>query len=90
MANARQHIPDIPELKDKGVEAQNSRFSSCQELLALPWVAQWKKQNKFHRWCRSDRGDMLMVENEDGTWWWVVAYVTPGSVEGLPVVRCKK
>ena len=90
MAQARQHIPDVPELKDKGVEAQTANFETCQELLELPWVAQWKKQEKFHRWCRSDAGDMLMVENEEGDWWWVVAYVTPGSIDGLPVVKCKE
>jgi hypothetical protein len=90
MAHARQHVPDIPELKDKDITPQSSTYGNCQELLKLPWVAQWKNQKNFHRWCRSDRGDMLMVENKDGTWWWVVAYVTTGTIDGLPVVRCKE
>ena len=87
MPRARQHIPDMVELKD--VKPQMAQYSSLQQLLELPWVAQWKNQKKFHRFCRSDRGDLLMVENEDGTWWWTVAIVMAKTINELPIVQCK-
>ena len=88
MPKARQHIPDVEELK--GVQPQMSQYSCVEQLLELPWVSQWRKQDKFHRFCRSDTGELLMVENEDGTWWWVVAIVTPTTIDKLPVVQCKE
>ena len=88
MPKARQHIPDMVELKD--VKPQIAQYSCLEQLLDLPWVKQWKKQNNFHRFCRSDRGDLLMVESEDGTWWWVVAIVTPKTINQLPVVQCNE
>jgi hypothetical protein len=90
MPRARQHIPKIPELEGKDIQPQMAQYSNLEQLLELPWVAQWRKQAKFHRFCRSDRGDLLMVENEDGTWWWVVAMVTAGTIKDLPVVQCKE
>jgi hypothetical protein len=85
---ARQHIPDVEELK--GVQPQMSQYSCVEQLLELPWVTRWLDVEEFHRFCRSDRGDLLMVENEDGTWWMVAAVVTPTTIDTLPVVQCKK
>jgi len=86
MAIAKQHIPDLPELKD--LKPESSRFGNCSELLDLPWVSRWKEHAKFHRWCKSAEGDILMIENKDGTWWWIIAYVPQGAISGLPTVRC--
>ena len=34
----------------------------------------------------SNTNELLMIENEDGTWWWCVAKVTKGSLN-LPIAR---
>jgi hypothetical protein len=78
-----QHIPSSFE----GFEPENHEVKNERELLALPFIARWKENPKFH--CFSlDRNywppkgtlgepvHLLMAEFDQGYEWWVVAKLT--------------
>lgn len=81
---AEQHIPGYVE---RCAPPFTTAFNSLQELLDAQWVQRYKSWEAFHNFCRSKNGRHLMIENEDGTWWWVVAHVSSDSINELPVAR---
>ncbi len=62
-------------------------FESADELLAHPWIAEWKADPGFHRYSVSRQsGDvsLLMAEYERGKiGWWVLGYLRDGDAAAL-------
>jgi hypothetical protein len=73
-----QHVPNFVET---GKPPKTATVTSLKELLALPWVAQWADpkvaigHGEFYRFSVAEDGhrDLLIVERDEGRWWWVVA-----------------
>lgn len=80
---ATEHIPAFVDTDDPPEQAT---FSNTNELLEIDWVKSYTEWPEFHNFCQHKDGRSLMIENEDGTWWWVVAKVTKGSLN-LPIAR---
>lgn len=59
--------------------------NTTEELLNVDWVKSFKEWPEFNNFCRSKDDKHLMIESEDGTWWWCVARVD--EVLDLPVAR---
>ena len=62
---------------------------TTEELLETDWIQSYKEFEEFNNFCQSKDGNHLMIENNDGTWWWVVARVSKNSLQ-LPIVRMNK
>lgn len=73
----RQHIPDFCEGFDKATAA----FDSLDELLKIPFVANFMSSPNFHQFSVSD--NHLMAEYRGGREWWVVGYLKNPNI-GLP------
>lgn len=72
-----------PNFVERGDEAPLIvSFETLDELLAVPFVAQWKDSPNFYRFSVSD--EWLMAELRGGREWWVVAKLPDGFPEGLP------
>ena len=82
---ARRHIPNCVDLSTppEEYEAENT-----EKLLSADWIKRYEEWDEFHNFCKSKDGKKLMIENEDGTWWWVVAHIT-GDLD-LKTVRMKE
>lgn len=80
---AVQIIPIFVDMEDPPEEAT---YIVTDDLLEVDWVKRYTKWKEFNNFCQSKDGKHLMVENKDGTWWWVVARVDKDSLD-LPVVR---
>lgn len=87
MAKVKQRIPNFVETS---MPPKQYEFQTIEELLNIDWIQKYTKWENFARFCRNKYSDLLMIENEDGTWWWVVAYVDKGSIDELPVVQMNK
>lgn len=85
MTSIRQHIPNFV----SGVDPETVEFKSLEELLAIPWVAQWAERTDgkdFHRFSQSD--NMLMAEYVEGYNWLVVGYLS--EPVDLPMWEAKR
>lgn len=80
---AVEHIPGFVAIDDDPME---SEYSTTQELLEIDWIKSYKEWKEFNNFCQSKDKRSLMIENQDGTWWWVVAHVDKNSLD-LPTVR---
>lgn len=85
MPTFRQHIPGFVD----GCEPEIATFQSAEELLALSVVERYREDPNrgFHRFsiARQSRGpSLLMVERDDGRWWWVVGYIDDATGIDLP------
>lgn len=59
-----------------------AQFSTTDELLAVPFVANYVTYANFHRFSVSrDSQPLLMAEYEDGKVWYVVGYLD--SLDGV-------
>lgn len=82
MIKIKQRIPNFC----SGVNPQTAEAETLEEILQTPWIQNYTKQD-FHQFTRSRDGKLLMLENEDGTHWWVVGTVAAGNVMELPQTR---
>ena len=88
-----QHIPNFVDCgKPKEVEAK-----TLKELLEVKWIKDYTNSHfnggDLLTFCRSDSYNsktLLMVENDDGTAWWVVGTVLSGNIDQLPKAKMKK
>lgn len=79
----------IPRFVDTDREPEECEYDTTEELLEVEWVKSYTECDEFNNFCQSKDGRILMIENKDGTWWWVVAHVTKNSLN-LPVARMVK
>jgi len=82
---AKKHYPNFVDVGESNKET--FEFETVEELLACEWVQSYTRWNEFHNFCRDEDGYSLMLESEDGMYWWVVAYVPLGSIDELPIYR---
>lgn len=73
--NLRKYFPEI-----------SNEVSTEKELLDLPWVKFYTKHPKYSRFSISVKSDCkyLMIENEDRSWWWIVATIPKELPTSLP------
>lgn len=64
----------------------NAHYESVEDLIEIDWIKSYKEWDEFNNFCVSESGRLLMIENEDGTWLWVVGRSSE-KISGLPVVR---
>lgn len=76
-----EHIPNFA----SGFESRCVSFDTLEELMEIPWVKSWKEAPQFHRFSADS---YLMVEREDGYWWWAIGKLRH-PVEGLPLWEAK-
>lgn len=84
MNRITQYVPGC--VDGESVVPFSDAFSTVEELLALPWVAQWRNLPgcPFRRFSLSDGGRRLMAEYLAGQHkWWVVGHLEK-PLEGLP------
>jgi hypothetical protein len=86
-----QHIPGFV----GGVEPKEAYFTTTAELLEIPWVkTHLENRNNgfmdfiFYRFSKS--GDNLMVEKNDGNWWWVIGRLRYPELVDLPLWKFRK
>lgn len=80
-----EHIPNYAD----GLTPRRAEGDTTADVLAAPWVAKWTHplingSRVFHRFSVSaEDGEtpLLMVEFDQGRWWWVVARVTEGTLD---------
>lgn len=83
MIHLSQHIPGFVD----GVTPHIARVETQAELLATPWVAQYKDffvGKPFYRFSLSRDPlslPLLMAEFDEGRHWWVVGLVKEGADE---------
>jgi len=65
-----------------GFPDEEAAVTTLEELTAIPWVASWMTDEKFHRLSVSDH--RLMVELDGGRHFYVVALFDGTSDFGLP------
>ena len=75
-----------------GFDDDVASVETLDELLSVPWVAEWKLDKRFHKFSVSGR--YLMAELDNGRKWWVVAFFVDGNDEfelpqWNPVVGCE-
>ena len=70
MIKARQHRPNWVETD---ADNRSCEVETTEDLLNVEWVKKYMEWEQFHSFCKSSQN--LMIENKDGTWWWVVAYI---------------
>lgn len=79
----RQHVPNFVDIPP----APEEEFNSPEELLAIPWVVNFKglRGDKFDKFVKSKHRDsyLLMATYENGKHWWVVGYLD-GEPNFLP------
>lgn len=76
----------IPRFVDREDPPEKAKYCTTDDLLEVDWVKRYTKWKEFNNFCQSKDGKHLMIENKDGTWWWVVAKVDKNSLD-LPVAR---
>ena len=80
----RQHIPPMV---DTDAPPIAFAFETAAELLANPWIAQWKDDPGFTRYSvslYSGEVSLLMVEYDRGeVGWWVLGYLRDGDPHAL-------
>jgi len=86
MIKARKHRPNFV---DSSTEIESCEVESTEQLLDVDWLKKYAEWDEYHNFCQSKDGKLLMIENEDGSWWWVAAHLTAGKTD-LPVVRMNK
>ena len=87
----RQHIPAFCD----GVEPKMATAATVEELLAVPWVAAYARDQlvgtsdgkeplmrKFYRFSMKD--GLLMAEHSRGRYWWVVGRLRSDEPIALP------
>jgi hypothetical protein len=79
-------VEHIPNWVDRVEPPEERKYYTTDDLLEADWVKSYAECDEFNNFCQSKDGRSLMIENQDGTWWWVVAHVTKDSLD-LPVVR---
>ena len=72
----RQHIPSCC----SGVTPNEAEFTTVEELLEIDWVKLAKEDKDFYRFSFSFRDEpdifsALMLELNEGKFWWVIGYV---------------
>ena len=72
MIKAVRHIPNFI---DRDEPSERCEVENTTQLLDIDWVRSYTRWEEFHNFCQSRDGKYLMIENKDGTWWWVVARV---------------
>jgi hypothetical protein len=80
-----QHVPAMVDLGDSS--PIQFEFSSLEELLSHEYVKRFSKED--HSWQCSYKKypggrDTLMTVKNDGSFWWVVGYITDGAALNLP------
>lgn len=80
---ATQVIPRFVDMEDPPEE---SEYTTTDDLLEIDWVKSYTEWEEFNNFCQSKDKKHLMIENKDGTWWWVVAKVAKDSLD-LPIAR---
>ena len=65
-------VQEVPNYCD-GVKPKRSTFATQDELLAIDWVKRDPSENNFHRFSLS--GNILMIEKDEGRYWWAIGYV---------------
>lgn len=86
MNSIRQHVPSFVDIYPAKPEI--ATFSSLEELLAIPFVAQWRNTPGFIRFSKSDNA-RLMAEirpskTEPAGSYWVVGTLLDPSTVDLP------
>lgn len=83
MIHAIQNLPTFVEGLSTRLEA---KVGTVAELLDVEWIKAWQNATGFFRFSRAHSGRfrMLVVERDEGTWWWVVAELK-GEIEELPL-----
>ncbi len=71
-----QHVPDIA-VAGPVVERLVATFETKDDLKDISFVKRWMDDPKFYQLsiCRYDGSKDLMVELDEGKWWWVVGYL---------------
>lgn len=76
MIRLHRYIPTFVE--HRGELDAVATVENVAAMLALPWVASWKNDPRFHRFSYNDRN--LMAEFDGGKVWHVVAVIEEGDV----------
>jgi hypothetical protein len=74
-------VQHVPAFADNFEPRRKAMFDTLDELMEVPWVKQWAGDQGF--WRFSLNGNILLVERNEGRWWWVVGFLEK-PVEGLP------
>lgn len=79
----KQHRPAF----FSGFENEVVSFDTLEELLAIPFVANFAQDmdHPFHRFSIDGDGRTLMAEYDDGYVWWVVGFIDDASGLDLPM-----
>ena len=89
----KQHIPPMVST-DRAPE--HFRFETADELLAHPWIAEWKTDPGFTRYSVSlfsaDTALLMAEYNRGKVGWWVLGYLRDGDARalGLPLFHTPK
>ena len=84
MYHIRQHIPNFID----GPEPLVADFESIEDLTDIEWVRDTcsLRQEKLHFVRSSQDNTVLLVANDDHSWWWVVGFVSRGAIDELPSI----
>ena len=87
----KQHIPPMVDTDTPPIAFA---FETADELLAHPWIAEWKGDPGFRRYSVSRQSDdvsLLMAEYERGKiGWWVLGYLRDGDAAALGLPQWKQ
>jgi hypothetical protein len=76
-----QHIPNFCDVDPKEAE-----FNTLEELLNISWVKSWKKDHDkkgpFFRYSLNEK--YLMIERNEGKWWWTIGRIQRPDEVDLP------
>lgn len=75
-------VKHIPTFIDTDRVETPWRFDTLAELLANPWFDSWVADPTFFRFSLADR-DTLMLERNEGRWWWVLGFLREGDPQSL-------
>ena len=70
-----QHIPAFVDTREP---APSAEFTTMNELLAVPFVAQWLPPDEpgWHAEVSADNPTVLMAVKDDGSEWWVIGFLS--------------
>jgi len=65
-----------------GFENEEAEANTLEELVEIPWVARWMRDEGFYRLSVSC--NTLMAEMDGGRHWYVIAFLDGSTDFGLP------
>jgi len=75
MAKIRRHVPSFVDMDE---EPETVEFTTVEELLEIPFVNDWNRDEDFFRFSigsRKNRISLLMAEFDKGKAWYVVGHM---------------